>query len=199
MHKRRMVFTLQSCDSFALSRLLPDTLDHGWQEAAHVALDLVVGVSRHEDMCIGIQALCAAICAAAFGIADLLHACVELCFPGRFGDLSIFAVDDIVDGVGAGKRALAHCSRKKHDVTCLATQVLEECQTHLQAVPSLKESSLSSDIGRPRVRLAARDCAGDAVVEPALDVAPEATREAVFFDTVLWLSRARLRRSRIVK
>jgi hypothetical protein len=52
-------------------------------------------------------------------------------------------------------------------------------------------------MGRPRVRLAARDCAGDAVVEPALEVAPEATREAVFFETVLWLSRARLRRSRI--
>jgi hypothetical protein len=48
------------------------------------------------------------------------------------------------------------------------------------------------------VRLAARDCAGDAVVEPACEVAPEATRDAVLRETVLWLSRARLRRSRIV-
>lgn len=53
-------------------------------------------------------------------------------------------------------------------------------------------------MGRPRVRLAARECAGEAAAEGALEDAPEAMREAVFFDTVLWLSRARLRRSRIV-
>jgi hypothetical protein len=53
------------------------------------------------------------------------------------------------------------------------------------------------------VRLAARDCAGDGTAEVALEdaaeVAPDATRDAVFFETVLWLSRARLRRSRMVK
>jgi hypothetical protein len=75
-------------------------------------------------------------------------------------------------------------------------------RTHLQAVPSLtyppSSSSSEEDAGRPRVRLAARDCAGDATAEPALEDAPEATREAVLRDTVLWLSRARLRRSRMV-
>jgi hypothetical protein len=52
------------------------------------------------------------------------------------------------------------------------------------------------------VRLAARDCAGEGTAEVALedavDAAPDATRDAVFFETVLWLSRARLRRSRMV-
>ena len=71
-------------------------------------------------------------------------------------------------------------------------------ETHLQAVPSLRYSSSSSEMGLPRVRLAARDCAGDAVAEAALEEAPEATREAVLRETVLWLSRARLRRSRIL-
>lgn len=71
-------------------------------------------------------------------------------------------------------------------------------QTYLQAVPSLKYSSSSSETGRPRVRLVARDCAGDAAAEPAFDVAPEAMRDAVLRETVLLLSRALLRRSRMV-
>jgi hypothetical protein len=49
------------------------------------------------------------------------------------------------------------------------------------------------------VRLVARDCAGDAAAEVAVEAAPDATREAVLRETVLWLSRARLRRSRILK
>lgn len=48
------------------------------------------------------------------------------------------------------------------------------------------------------MRLAARDCAGDAAAEPVFEVAPEAMREAVLRDTVLLLSRALLRRSRMV-
>jgi hypothetical protein len=86
--------------------------------------------------------------------------------------------------------------------SCVVTW--HECpsRTHLQAVPSLtyppSSSSSEEDAGRPRVRLAARDWAGDATAEPALEDAPEAMREAVLRDTVLWLSRARLRRSRMV-
>jgi hypothetical protein len=49
------------------------------------------------------------------------------------------------------------------------------------------------------VRLAARDVAGDATAEPVFEVAPEAMREAVLRETVLLLSRALLRRSRMVK
>lgn len=73
--------------------------------------------------------------------------------------------------------------------------------TYLHAVLSLKysSSSSSSDVGLPRVRLVARDCAGDAAADPAFEVAPEAMREAVFRETVLLLSRALLRRSRMVK
>jgi hypothetical protein len=74
----------------------------------------------------------------------------------------------------------------------------KEHQTHLKTVPSLTSPSSESEMGRPRVRLAARDCAGDAAAEATLEDVPEAMREAVFLDTVLWLSRARLRRSRIV-
>lgn len=73
--------------------------------------------------------------------------------------------------------------------------------TYLHTVLSLKysSSSSSSDVGLPRVRLVARDCAGDAAADPAFEVAPEAMREAVFRETVLLLSRALLRRSRMVK
>jgi hypothetical protein len=53
------------------------------------------------------------------------------------------------------------------------------------------------------VRLVARDgagdCAGDAAAEPVFEVAPEAMREAVLRETVLLLSRALLRRSRMMK
>jgi hypothetical protein len=66
-----------------------------------MALNLVFGVSRHEDTRVGIQTLGAALCAAALSVADLLHARIELGFPGLFGDFGIFAVNDIVDGVGA--------------------------------------------------------------------------------------------------
>jgi hypothetical protein len=48
------------------------------------------------------------------------------------------------------------------------------------------------------MRLAARDCAGEAVVEFDLEATVEATRERALRDIVLWLSRACLRRSRIV-
>jgi hypothetical protein len=48
------------------------------------------------------------------------------------------------------------------------------------------------------MRLAARDCAGEAAVEFDLEAAEDATRERAFRDIVLWLSRACLRRSRIV-
>jgi hypothetical protein len=48
------------------------------------------------------------------------------------------------------------------------------------------------------MRLAARDCAGEAVVEFDLEAAVDTTRERALRDIVLWLSRACLRRSRIV-
>jgi hypothetical protein len=48
------------------------------------------------------------------------------------------------------------------------------------------------------MRLAARDCAGEAVVEFDLEATVEATRERALRDIVLWLSRACLRRSRIL-
>jgi hypothetical protein len=95
-------------------------------------------------------------------------------------------------------RQSAHCWR--HEIVRAARQS-ELVQTYLHVVPSLRysSSSSSSDAGLPRVRLVARDCAGDAAAEPVLEVAPEAMREAVLRETVLLLSRALLRRSRIVK
>ena len=56
-------------------------------------------------------------------------------------------------------------------------------------------------MGWPRVRLAARDCAGEFAAEFTFEDAPEAPEAALdlaFRDTVLLLSSARLRRSRIV-
>jgi hypothetical protein len=50
----------------------------------------------------------------------------------------------------------------------------------------------------PRVRLAARDCAGEFAAEFTFEDAPEAALDLALRDTVLLLSSARLRRSRIV-
>jgi hypothetical protein len=68
--------------------------------------------------------------------------------------------------------------------------------TYLYAVPSLKSSSSSVSC---RLRLAARECAGDAVVELVFEAVVDATRERALRDMVLWLSRACLRRSRMLK
>jgi hypothetical protein len=94
---------------------------------------------------------------------------------------------------------LVRCCKASYGTVC-RTWVWTQYQTYLKAVPSLKysSSSSSSEIGR-RVRLAARDVAGEATADPVFEVAPEAMREAVLRDTVLLLSRALLRRSRMVK
>jgi len=49
------------------------------------------------------------------------------------------------------------------------------------------------------VRLAARECAGDATAELVFEAVVDATRERALRDNVLWLSRACLRRSRILE
>jgi hypothetical protein len=72
-------------------------------------------------------------------------------------------------------------------------KVVRAKKTHLQAVPSLRSSS-SSDGYLLGLRLVARDCAGEGAAEEAA----EATRERALRDTVLWLSSACLRRSRMV-
>ena len=48
------------------------------------------------------------------------------------------------------------------------------------------------------MRLAAREVAGDATAELVFEAVVDATRERALRDNVLWLSRACLRRSRIV-
>jgi hypothetical protein len=70
-----------------------------------------------------------------------------------------------------------------------------QSKTHLQAVPSLKPSSSSESC---RLRLAARDWAGDPAAEFVFEAVVDATRERALRDIVLWLSRACFRRSRIV-
>jgi hypothetical protein len=165
-----------------------------------VTCDLVFGVSRRDYVRISRQAFGAAFLGTALQATDLLYARGELGFPDRLRDFGIIAsVEDIIDRVCAtGAVTLARRSGEVLALPVKRQKREEACKAHLNTVPSLTSPSSSSDMGRPRVRLAARDCAGEAAAEGALEDAPEAMREAVFFDTVLWLSRARLRRSRIV-
>ena len=68
-------------------------------------------------------------------------------------------------------------------------------ETHLHAVPSLKPSSSEESC---RLRLAARDCAGEPAADVVLEAVVDTTRERALRDMVLWLSRACFRRSRIL-
>jgi hypothetical protein len=72
-----------------------------------MALDLISGESRHEYMCVGIQAFGAPLGTAALEIADLLDACVKLGFPCLLGYGHVVAVENLVDRVRAAGSALA--------------------------------------------------------------------------------------------
>ena len=63
-------------------------------------LDFFVGVASHEYVRVGIQAVGAALGAAALEVRDLLNAYIELRLPLVFGNIDIFAVEDFVDRVG---------------------------------------------------------------------------------------------------
>ena len=149
-------------------------------------------------MCVGIQAVGAALGAAALEVGNLLNAYIELRLPLVFGDIDIFAVEDFVDRVGAvWSRVSARCASSVMMSRRVAMwgrdKKLKEQKNHLHAVPSLRSSS-SSDWYLLGLRLAVRDCAGEGAAEEAA----EATRERALRDTVLWLSSACLRRSRML-
>jgi hypothetical protein len=105
-----------------------------------MAFDLVSRVSRHEYVRIGSQAICAALGAAALEVANLLNASIELGFPGFFGDIDIFAVEYLVDRIGAKRVRVSSLLNRNEDfvMRLWRSQKLESCQTYLQAVPSLK-------------------------------------------------------------
>lgn len=183
-----------------------------------MTVDVIFCKPCHEDVCICIQAVGTAIGAASLAVDNLLDASLQLRFPGVDRDISIFAVENVVYGVGAvGERrqrlSLVGLAKEDHDVRERRSaarvraralrkkeQVAREkkiTKTHLQAVPSLRYSS-SSDPCRLGLREFARECAGEFKVELALEDAVEATRERALRETVLPLSRAWRRRSCMV-
>jgi len=64
-------------------------------------LDLLVRIARHEDVRICCEALGAALRRAALQVGNLLDAHAELRLPLLLGYMHIFAVEDLVDRVGA--------------------------------------------------------------------------------------------------
>jgi hypothetical protein len=132
---------------------------------------------------------------------------MKLRLPRIFRNVDIFAVENIVDGGGTVQANVSTCwlsSGRSDDVIRRDLQCGEAnspqkklcaaLDTHLHAVPSLRSSSSSVSC---RLRLAARDCAGDATAEFVLEAVVDVTRERALREMVLWLSRACLRRSRI--
>jgi len=99
--------TFQRLHGLALCSFLSDASEHRLQQLPYVWLNLFVGVARHENVCIGSKALCAAFGSATLQICDLLYAYVELGFPLLFRNMHIFAIENLVDGVGAVVKALA--------------------------------------------------------------------------------------------
>lgn len=93
--------TLERLHGFALCSLLPDTSEYRLQQFWPMRLDLFIGIARHQDVCVGSQALGAAFGRTALQIGDLLDAHAELGLPLLLRYLDIFAVEDLVDGVGA--------------------------------------------------------------------------------------------------
>jgi hypothetical protein len=161
-------------------------------------LDFFVGIASHEYVRVGIQAVGPALGATALEVGDLLDAYIEFRLPLVLWDIDIFAVEDLIDRVGTVGRVSARCASgvmMSHSESQCGerTKSCESKKTHLQAVPSLRSSS-SSDGCLLGLRLVARDCAGEGAAEEAA----EATRERALRDTVLWLSSACLRRSRMV-
>ena len=92
--------TFQGLNSLALSSLLPDAPKNRRQKLSNMRLDFFVGVASHEYVRVGIQAVGAALGAAALEVRDLLNAYIELRLPLVFGNIDIFAVEDFVDRVG---------------------------------------------------------------------------------------------------
>ena len=91
------------------------------------------------------QALAATFGAAALEVRDLLHTNGELRLPRVFGDVDVFAVENLVDGVGAVQQQIsAQFASGEDDVTDNEfalwddQKVARNAKTHLQAVPSLR-------------------------------------------------------------
>lgn len=87
---------------------LPDTAQDGRQNLVHTALNILFGVSGHQDMGKDIQALGAALGAGALAVDDLLDANLQF-RPPCIGGLLV-VIEDIVDRVCAGASQSAHMS-----------------------------------------------------------------------------------------
>ena len=92
-------------------------------------------------MRVGVETFCAPFGGAALEVGDLLNTDGELRFPSILGNVDIFAVEDFVDGVGTVVGFSQRCAVKpKRMMSPLARRlkkVLNNLETHLQAVPSL--------------------------------------------------------------
>jgi hypothetical protein len=93
--------TLQCFDGLALRSLLSDAPNHRRDQRTYVWLDFVPRIPCHEYVCIGVQALSAPIGTTALEVGNLLDARIELRLPRIFGNVDIFAIEDVFDRVCA--------------------------------------------------------------------------------------------------
>lgn len=101
LQKASWVRTFECLCSFALGSLLSNTTKHRLQELSDMRLNLLVCIARHEDVRIRGEAFSAALGRAALQIGNLLDAHAELRLPLLLRYMHIFAVEDLVDRVGA--------------------------------------------------------------------------------------------------
>lgn len=107
-----MQHTLKGLYSLVLCCLLPDASKHRLQQLSGMRLDLFVGIARHENVCVRSEAFSATFRGATLQVGDLLDAHTELRLPLFFRDMDIFAVQYLVNRVGAAVEVLArrsHC------------------------------------------------------------------------------------------
>jgi hypothetical protein len=93
--------TFECLHSFAFGGLLSDATEHRLQQLSDVRLDLLVRITRHEDVRICREALSAALRRTALQIDNLLDAHAELRLPLLLGYMHILAVENLVDRIGA--------------------------------------------------------------------------------------------------
>lgn len=92
-----------------------------------MGLDVFIRIARHEDVCIGREALGAALSRAALQVGNLLDAHAELRLPLLLRDVHIFAVEDLINRVGtvngsvsalfALRAMMSHCEPRCGDTT----------------------------------------------------------------------------------
>jgi hypothetical protein len=101
------VLTFQSGDGLALGGSRLDAPKNRRYKLVRASFDIVLCKSRHEDVCISIHALGAALGAAALAIDNLLDTRVEFHLPSVGGDVGIVAIENVLDGVGTPSGTIA--------------------------------------------------------------------------------------------